>query len=482
MLASAGQASAAATPVIAAYERYVPGSGFDIGLINAQTGASLVIPGAVNTTADEFHPALTPNGRFLVFTRATLVPQVDGDVVPPASRQVLMLDRQTGTVGSPMFPNPDAGAGATIVRVGTTGAQLTYGRRVPPDPPSSGPAPPAEPVVVSGSLFGTAFSSNPGAGVTKASLGLVASDSSGTFVDIPHAATAFPENKVFKATTVMRFDEGNGNVTNAIAIIRPATGTPATLQNSVLPRHATPRAGDAHVAVDITTSSGTDIATLQVPGDTTAAPFSAVNTSDPERMPAWSPDAVQLGFVRTTGATPKRKLLLFDSTTGIQAIVNPAVDLGGEPPTPQLRDFQSTWGGLSLANTSGSDSVLISCGVACTGSLAGQATGTGVTLGPRVGGITRVGILIARVVGTRRLFGHRVLRIRSVGRVPLGLAKSRSPRFHWNGRVNGRRLAAGDYLLTFRALTRSGRVTSTSRSIRFSLTSSGRLTRVRLVK
>ena len=48
--------------------------------------------------------------------------------------------------------------------------------------------------------------------------------------------------------------------------------------------------------------------------------------------------------------------------------------------------------------------------------------------------------------------------------------------------MNGRKLAAGDYLLTFRALTRGGRVTSTSRSIRFTLTGAGRLTGVRLVK
>jgi hypothetical protein len=74
-----------------------------------------------------------------------------------------------------------------------------------------------------------------------------------------------------------------------------------------------------------------------------------------------------------------------------------------------------------------------------TGSLVGQASGTGVTLSPRVRGLTAVGIVIARIVG-------------------------------------------GDYLLTFRALTRSWRVTSTSRSIRFSLTSAGRLTRARLTK
>ena len=75
--------ASAATPVIAAFERYVPGSGFDIGLVNAQTGRTLVVPSSVNTAADEFHPALTPDGRFLVFTRATLVSQPDATLFRP---------------------------------------------------------------------------------------------------------------------------------------------------------------------------------------------------------------------------------------------------------------------------------------------------------------------------------------------------------------------------------------------------------------
>jgi Tol biopolymer transport system component len=86
-------------------ERHNGAMGFDIGLVNAATGATVFVPGAVNTAADEFHPALTPDGRFLVFTRATLVGQPDGDVVPPATRELLMLDRQTGQVR-----NPSAGA------------------------------------------------------------------------------------------------------------------------------------------------------------------------------------------------------------------------------------------------------------------------------------------------------------------------------------------------------------------------------------
>jgi hypothetical protein len=448
----------------------------------------------VNTAADEFHPALTPDGRFLVFTRATLVSQPDGDVVPPASRELLMLDRQSGGALRPPFSvaQPPA-AGATIVPTGTSGAVMAAGIRVPPPPPPGGPTPPSPAVVTAGTLSLTSppsFVSTGSLGTTSAQLGGVASSQSGTFVDVPHAAVhSRTGTSRLRATTAIRFNEGDGSIATTNSFLVDERGG-ASAQTKILtantPRHATPRVPDSHVALDTTTSSGADIATIQWPGDSAPSALGTpVNTSAPERMPAWSPDGVQLGFVRSAdsvSATSRRRLLVFDSTTGIQDVLNPAVDLGTEAPTAQLREFQATWGGLSLANTSGADSVVVSCLLACSGGLSGP-TSSGVTLSPTLTSstFTRVGILIARVVGTRRLFGRRVLRVRSVGRVPLGVARSRRPRFRWNARVNGRRLAPGNYLLTFRALTSRNRVLATSRSIRFRLTAAGRVTGARPV-
>jgi hypothetical protein len=201
-----------------------------------------------------------------------------------------------------------------------------------------------------------------------------------------------------------------------------------------------------------------------------------------ERRPA--------GFVRTTG--DKRALLVFDTTPGLQWIANPPVNLGLEAPTPQLRAFQATWGGLSLASVTNPPA--LNCGSSCLSAISGPIDpsppgggggGSGVTLKPSVfgslgggGGTTGIGIVIARVVGTRRLFARRIPRVRRVGRVPLGPARRRNL-FRWNGRVNGRRLAPGTYLLTFRALSRRGRIVAVSRSIRFRLTAARRVTGVR---
>jgi hypothetical protein len=490
----AGQASAAATPVIAAYEKYVPGNGFDIGLVNAATGATLLVPTAVNTAADEFHPALTPDGRYLVFTRTTLAPQPDGDVVPPAARSVVMVDRQTGQVVAPFSGRSfEPAAGATIVPVGSTGSFLAYGLRVEPTDSTS------KQVLLAGGLNKAlqppSFQTNQFAGsaVSNLEVNSPSSDLEGTFTDVPHAAVTNRSGRFLKALGYFRFQQGNGDISAArtILIDQPASGfnnaSALTLPLNIVPRHATPRAGDGHVALDTLTTGGTDIHTIQFPGDsaTTLMRFPVFTALD-ERMPAWSPDGVQLGFVRTTeptSGTPRRRLLVFDSTTGVQDIVNPAVDLGEVAPTFKLRAFQDTWGALALANTSGADSVLISCGLACTGSLSGQATGSGVALTPRLETATRtsVGIIIARIAGTRRLFGRRVPRIRAVGKVPLGATRSRRPRFRWNARVNGRRLAPGNYLLTFRALSSRNRVLATSRSIRFRLTAAGRVTGARPV-
>ena len=91
---------ASAAGLIAAYDRYVTGKGFEIGLVNAATGAAIALPAGVNTNDDELHPTLTPDGRYLVFMRTKLLPKLNGDIVPPDARTLFVADRQTGTVTS----------------------------------------------------------------------------------------------------------------------------------------------------------------------------------------------------------------------------------------------------------------------------------------------------------------------------------------------------------------------------------------------
>ena len=97
-LAIAAPSARAADGLMAAYDTYVSGSGFQVRLVNASTGAQISLPSGVNTTADELHPTLSHDGRYLVFMRTQLAPTLAGDIVPPAARTIHLVHRTAGTV------------------------------------------------------------------------------------------------------------------------------------------------------------------------------------------------------------------------------------------------------------------------------------------------------------------------------------------------------------------------------------------------
>jgi hypothetical protein len=104
-----------------------------------------------------------------------------------------------------------------------------------------------------------------------------------------------------------------------------------------------------------------------------------------------------------------------------------------------------------------------------------------VVLSPTVSTTTKtqtIGIFVVRVTGKRKLLGRTVPRIRQIGRVPLGATRKGRNRFRWNGKVNGKRLRRGTYLLTYRSL-KGKRITNTSGSIRFTVGRGGKIRKVR---
>ena len=120
LLTSALAPTTASAGLMAAYERYEPGKGFEIGLVNVATGAAIALPAGVNTADDELHPALSRDGRFLYFARMRLLPSLSGDILPPDTRTIHRMDRQSGTVTQ---VNSGRVAGPAVVRgiVPTTG-------------------------------------------------------------------------------------------------------------------------------------------------------------------------------------------------------------------------------------------------------------------------------------------------------------------------------------------------------------------------
>ena len=459
VLAAALPASAPAAGLIAAYDSYETGKGFEIGLLNASTGGKLTVPPGVNTADDELHPALSVDGRYLLFERMRLLPKLNGDIVPPTARTLFMLDRQTGIITT-LATGSGPPAGPTFAH--RDPRTVTWGVR-----PTS--------TTCCILKFQAVNSDNTIGGSTGFPLGFTPAPA-GQLLDAPHVAMSSDPTNLY--ISWIQSDANSGVLLGAgttMVGLREGEDPRADFGSVDTPvSHPTPRRDDQYVALDRTSGGDADIQTISFPAETSLTPAPApITTAAPERIPAWSPGGLQLGFVRTTDG--RRKLAIFDLTPGLQTIVNPPVDLGADAPSPQTRAIQSSWGGLSLAESSALDIPVVTCGTSCVTSL--QTTLARVPLKPRVSTSVAgqsIGIFVVRVTGKRKLLGRRVPRIKRVGRVPLGKTRKGRNRFRWDGTVNGRKLKRGTYLLTFRALRRE-RVVSTSGSIRFKVTKNGRI-------
>jgi hypothetical protein len=490
-------AAANAAGLIAAYDHYVPGKGFEIGLKDAQTGAALNLPAGVNTNDDEVHPALSRDGRYIVFTRMRLLPGLSGDFVPPENRTLHRVDRQTGAVAQ---INAGKVAGPSFVqgRNPTNGSitnTLSWGNQVAFFDGERSYVSEHVPLDGANNPTGLRFSNVSPVDTTG-----------GNRIETTHAAVdggpAESTGRDRLLLTLAYIDTATGALLKSIAhlglnVRQPGSSLPLQTLRKEFGNAATPashpvtRAGDHTVAFAMGAPGDSDLHTTTLPNGglfavpaPTAAP-AAINTSADELMPAWSPDDLKLGFVRA--AAGRRKLAVFDATPGIQSVLNPPVDIGPEAPTPQTRSFQTVWGGLSLAEAAAVDppAPATTCNAACLAALrppAGTTALRPVSLQPvvKTPGTKplKIGILVARVTGKRKLLGRTVPRLRVVGRVPLGRVRDGTNRFRWNRRVAGKRLKRGTYALTFRTL-KGEIVTSTSNSVRFTVAKSGRITRVK---
>jgi hypothetical protein len=85
----------------------------------------------------------------------------------------------------------------------------------------------------------------------------------------------------------------------------------------------------------------------------------------------------------------------------------------------------------------------------CNLTIVGQ--GNGALIESSLAQSDSVGILVERILRTKRLHGKVVLVLRPVGRVPLGHHPTGRLHIRWNLKVNGHRLRKGKYVITLRA-------------------------------
>lgn len=382
---------------------------FDVAIVNASTGARVPLPAGVNTAANETHPDITPDGKRLTFeridtaagtTRIILVDLSTGQSAdlftgfeaassPPADPSITP-DGQTVATGGP-FKDRGGGPRAEVT--------LTDVRGFPSGPFPHTPLSPPETFPQYGNV------SNPEAGEGNV---FVFSQGRGRPGDSRKVTLAQPSG--FSSTVGGSFVRGALAANNAeLALLehRIIGGAPATIR--FLP--ATAQA-------------------FPTPGVTTLLPPIVNSQQADESQPALSSDGRYVAFVRH-GADARDRLFLWDSQT--QTLLNTnGVSLG----SVVTRDV----GNVGLSHTQ----VFKFGSVQLSGLVSGAlAVSSG------------VGILVQRIKGRSktRIFGRRTHRLRTVGRVPLGRFRKGRFQRRWNLKVAGKRLRAGRYLVTLRAVS-----------------------------
>jgi hypothetical protein len=420
-------APAARANIVAAVEQPAPAgrSDLDIALYDATTGTRLSLPSGVNTTDDELHPTITPDGRLLSFERRN---DAGGTV------RIVVVELATGK-------SADLFSGFETIQVPPTSPAIT---------PDGATVVTARPAPSSTGFFQqlltlTDVSSFPG--VTTGPF--PHSDFSGGQNGQGNGHTLEP---AVGAAGLVAYEARADSILPEIGVGQLGTSGSCGLGDpqGELDQPALPAASTDHMLFVRRALPGGSTH----PGDIWFGPLhpdagckagfggalpALVNTGQDESRPALTQDGRYIGFVRHTSDGHSR-LFVWDSLTQL-LVNNTGIDLGVL--TPREIDLIADHGNLSLreVNVLRTTSLLSSNVVSF-----------------RLINAALIGILVQRVVGHHRVLGHRAPRLHLVGRVPLGRFRRGHGRIHWNGRVGGRRLRPGRYRVTVRALARNGRV------------------------
>jgi hypothetical protein len=426
-------APAARADIIAAVE--VPsasGGDLDVALVNAATGSRISLPAGVNTSANEYHPSITPDGARLVFERSGGVERII--LVDLASGQMAdLFDPLVAQQEQPRTPN-----------LLNNGEHVLLGR--PLLDTGSGPRP-FKPVIGQVDTFD----------LTPPFTDFTFSEGDPTFA--AGGQTLGPTGDSEQASRYIAFgvrSEGFDRVaihdTNGAGVTQLAS-EPAAMYAHPVFRHQ----GGSHsevvsferIPVLRNGARGAAKIAFRSPSffapDITLMPELVNAPGADESRPAWSDDGRYLAFVRHP-VTGHDRLLVFDTQT--QALLNDTgIDVGARP-AGAVGDLARRDGNVALW-----DKPFLALFTFKGGTFTGSLNNG-----------TSVGILVQRIVGRHKLLGRTVPKLRTVGRVPFGHHRAGRFRTHWNLRVGGHRLRPGRYLVTVRALASHNRVRELGRS------------------
>jgi len=396
------------------------GTGQDVAVLNATTGARVALPAVVNGTDTELDPSINIDGTRLLLRRTS----------PTGVNRLLLVDLVTGAsadlfTGLEVSQNPIFGSALA-------GNSLVFtGRRFP-------------------ALLGFAY--------PRVFLTSVGGLTSGPFSHETLAATRFNYRNPGVVNDVAvgggnRFVMEVGGLLGSLVLNSRSGGggsggviNPPTISSSLPLRSASADYSQAALAADdgqrVYFKQRLVVGGVFQDGDiafrpaTTLADFpgtptrvlGGVSTSAEESQPALTSDARYLAFVRGTFGANDR-LFVWNPLT--QTMLNPnGVDLG-------LRDSSSSCGSLSLYTRS-----VLSSGVI---SRTGNVNATLLQA-------SSIGIFVQRILGKTEVDGQKGYELETVGRFPLGSYGEGNVFTQWDFTVDGAPLPPGRYLVTLRAV------------------------------
>jgi hypothetical protein len=419
-----GLQGAANADLFAITEVVTPNGDIDLARFAVGSGASQSLPSGVNTDAFDLHPALSPDGTKLAYW---------SDGPGQGTTRIVVVNLATGGSADllnafdalAIQPDDPSWVDDSHVAIGR-GHQMSGGSFLARATPIDVTSFPTGPFARGGDLALGTFPAN-GRTLDFERRNVSATNQTITVAGVRSTLTGVGQVVLGNGSARLGVGDGAGNISS---YDHPTVSRSAGV---IVVQHGGFTNNDPRMQELVFTD-----ANLQHP---TELPHIVNGFNASETRPEFSFDGRYLGFVRQVKTTDPR-LFVWDTDT--QLMVNPdGIDLGPLPTDTSAPALLLADGNVAI----GSQPLILNSSIFANGLISFN-----------LAALSHIGIIVQRVTGHTRVLGRPAPRLRFLGRVPLGRFRRGHGTIAWDRRVDGKRLAPGQYQITLRSVTKSGSV------------------------